>query len=111
MNLPTETTALIEHTQQWLSQVAQETDQRFPDNVDVNFQKDRLVIHKAKKKDPKGLAELTALITQRIVPINLIDTLIDTELWLNWTRFFKPKSGHDAKLEQPVARYLASTFC
>jgi len=37
--------------------------------------------------------------------------LIDTELWLNWTRFFKPKSGHDAKLDDPIARYLATTFC
>uniref|UniRef100_UPI001683BDBE Tn3 family transposase n=1 Tax=Oscillatoria sp. FACHB-1407 TaxID=2692847 RepID=UPI001683BDBE len=111
VNLPTETTALIEHTQHWLSQTAQDTDQRFPDNVDVDFHKNRLVIRKAKKKDPKGLAELTALITQRIPPVNLLDTLIDTELWLNWTRCFKPKSGHDAKLEHPIARYLASTFC
>jgi TnpA family transposase len=111
VNLPTETSALIQHTQQWLSHIAQETDQRFPENVDVDFQKDRLVIHKAKKKELKGLTELTELIKQRIKPVHLLDTLIDTELWLNWTRFFKPKSGHEAKLEQPVARYLASAFC
>jgi TnpA family transposase len=111
VNLPTDPTALIEHTQQWLSRIAQETDRHFPDNVDVDFQKNRLVIHKAKKKEPKGLTELTALITQRIKPVNLLDTLIDTELWLNWTHFFKPKSGHDTKLDQPAVRYLASTFC
>lgn len=111
VSLPTEPPALIEHTQQWLSHIAQQTDQRFPDNVDVDFHNNRLVIRKAKKKEPKGLVELTALITQRITPVNLLDTLIDTELWLNWTRFFKPKSGHTAKLEKPVARYLASTFC
>jgi hypothetical protein len=58
------------------------------------------VIRKPKKKE-QGLASLTALITQRMMPINLLDSLIDTELWLNLTRFFKPKSGYDAKIERP----------
>ncbi|HEY9641541.1 MAG TPA: Tn3 family transposase [Coleofasciculaceae cyanobacterium] len=111
VNLPTEPVALVKHTQQWLTQTAQETDHRFPGNVNVDFEKDRLVIRKAKRKEPKGLSELTTLITQRITPVHVLDTLIDTEQWLNWTRFFKPKSGHTAKIEQPVARYLASTFC
>lgn len=110
-NLPTETSALVTHLQQWFSQIAQESDRRFPENVDVDFEKNRLVIRRPKKKEPKGLASLTASITQRMTPINLLDSLIDTELWLNWTRFFKPKSGYDAKIEHPVARYLASTFC
>lgn len=30
---------------------------------------------------------------------------------LNWTRFFKPISGYEAKLDNPVARYLVTTFC
>lgn len=110
VNLPTEPFALVKHTQQWLVQTAQETDHRFPDNVNVDFEKDRLVIRKAKRKEPKGLSELTALLTQRITPVHVLDTLIDTELWLNWTRFFKPKSGHTAKIDQPVARYVASAF-
>jgi TnpA family transposase len=46
-----------------------------------------------------------------LAKVLLLDTLIDTELWLNWTRFFKPKSGHTAKIDQPVVRYLAGTFC
>lgn len=36
--------------------------------------------------------------------------LADTEYWLNWTRFFGPISGHDAKLDNPVERYLTTVF-
>ena len=111
VNLPVETSALLAHTQQWLTARATQTDQNFPTNAEVDFKHNRLVIRRAKKQKPKGLAQLKTLIERRLPPINLLDTLIDTELWLNWTRFFKPHSGHDTKLDQPVARYLASTFC
>jgi len=30
---------------------------------------------------------------------------------LNWTRFFGPISGHDAKLANPRERYMITTFC
>ena len=42
---------------------------------------------------------------------NLLDVLRDTEHWLHWTRFFGPISGHDAKLDDPISRYLLTTFC
>ena len=111
MNLPTETSELLAHTKQWLSTRANQADQNFPTNADVDFKRNRLVIRRTKRQNPKGLAQLKSLIEQRLPPVNLLDTLIDTELWLNWTRFFKPKSGHEAKLNHPVARYLTSTFC
>ena len=34
----------------------------------------------------------------------------DTQHWLNWS-CFGPLSGHDAKLKDPVSRYLATVFC
>lgn len=111
LGLPTEPSAFVVHVQQWLGTTAQATDAGFPTNVDVDYQKDRLVIRKPKAKIVPGGATLKALIAQRLTPVNLLDVLADTELWLNWTRFFKPKSGHDAKLDNPAARYLASTFC
>lgn len=111
IDLPTEPVAFVAHIQQWLEATAQATDQGFPQNAEVDYQQDRLVIRKPKAKVVQGAATLKALIAQRITPINLLDVLTDTELWLNWTRFFKPKSGHDTKLDNPAARYLASTFC
>ena len=111
VNLPTEPSELLAYTQRWLTTRATQTDQNFPTNADVDFNGNRLVIRKTKRQKPQGVAQLKSLVEQRLPPINLLDTLIDTELWLNWTRFFKPKSGHDARLDQPVARYLSSTFC
>jgi TnpA family transposase len=40
-----------------------------------------------------------------------LDILTDTELWLNWTKFFYPISGYEAKIDNPVQRYLITTFC
>ena len=111
LHLPTEPKAFVAAVCKWLETTATATDQRFPQNVDVDYKKDRLVIRKPQKTVVTGLAQLKTLIAGRITPINLLDSLTDTELWLNWTRFFKPKSGHDAKLDNPVARYLATTFC
>jgi hypothetical protein len=111
VNLPTDNKKFVAHVKQWLESTAKATDQSFPSNADVNYKNDRLVIRRPKKSAPRGLANLEALIADRITPVNLLDTLTDTELWLNWTRFFGPISGYDAKLEHPVARYLATTFC
>jgi TnpA family transposase len=111
VGLPTEPKALVAHVQKWLTARAETFDDQFPSNAEVDYQRDRLVIRKSKSQIMPGLAQLKARIAERLTPINLLDSLIDTELWLNWTRFFKPKSGYDAKLDQPVARYLATTFC
>lgn len=54
---------------------------------------------------------IESLLKERLQPINILDILTDTELWLNWTRFFHPISGYEAKIDQPIARYLTTTFC
>jgi Tn3 transposase DDE domain len=43
--------------------------------------------------------------------VDILDALIDTEHWLNWTRFFGPISGLDAKIKHPRERYVLVTFC
>jgi hypothetical protein len=47
---------------------------------------------------------------EQLTPVNLLDVLIDTKKWLNWTRHFGPLSGHDTKLVDPVFRYLITVF-
>jgi TnpA family transposase len=111
VNLPVQGQAFVQHVQQGLELQAQTTDQAFPANTAVNYQKDRLVIHRRQPQPPRGLAKLKTLISERLTPVNLLDVLTDTEQWLHWTRYFKPVSGYDAKLSQPGARYLATTFC
>lgn len=43
--------------------------------------------------------------------VGILDGLVDTEHWLNWTRFFGPLSGLDAKLDNPRLRYMLTTLC
>ena len=111
MNFPTDPKGFVKHTKAWLAQQIEQTDQGFPANTDAYFKSDRLVIRKAKPKHVKGAAQLKKLITARMKPINLTDVLVDTELWLKWTRHFKPVSGLEAKFDDAVARYVATTFC
>ena len=111
INLPIEPQTFVEHEQQRLEEIALKTDQSFPDNTKVSFKNDRPVIHRSRKNKAQGVTELRSLVAERMTPVSLLDVLTDTELWLNWTRFFKPVSGFEAKLEDPIARYLATTFC
>jgi TnpA family transposase len=112
LNLPTEGKAFTAHVRKWLTEVSQLTDVAFPGNTEVDYKKNKLVIRKPQKKQPpKGLAKLEALIAQRFKPISILDALTDTERWLNWSRSFKPISGYETKLDDPVAHYIATTFC
>ncbi len=96
----------------WLLDITRKTDSTFPQNQSVRLEKQRVVIQRPKKKlDSQKLTQIETAIAERIQPINLLDILTDTELWLNWTKFFHLKSGHEPKIKDPIARYLATTFC
>lgn len=111
VELPVQPSDFVRHVKAWLSVLATQTDQSFPANTKVTYQKDRLVIQRHRRSTPADLAQLESLLAQRLRPVHLLDVLTDTEFWLNWTRFFKPISGYEAKLDDPVARYLVTTFC
>jgi hypothetical protein len=112
VNLPVEGKAFVKHLQDWLSQVASETDQSFPNNEFVRLKKGKPILKKINKKvNQEKVNLIESLLKERLKPINLLDILTDTEIWLNWTQFFQPISGHEAKIAHPIARYLATTFC
>ena len=112
VDLPTEPKAFVAHVKNWLLDITQKTDQSFPNNQSVRLEQGRPVLKRPKKKvDSKKLATIESLIEERIKPVNLLDILIDTELWLNWTQYFRLLSGHDSKIQDSVSRYLAATFC
>src|SRR5699024_5473969 len=60
---------------------------------------------------PAKLKELEKYIAEKLENVSVLDMLADTEYWLNWTRFFGPVSGHEAKVDNEVERYLTNTFC
>lgn len=89
-----------------------QTDAAFPQNAHVRIENGEPVVSRGEKRsEPAALRLLENLLTGRLEPVNILDVLADTERWLHWTRFFGPLSGHDAKLEDPRARYVMTTFC
>ena len=112
VDLPVEGKAFVAHVRDWLESLARKADQSFPVNQALRLENGRPIIRRPKpSNNPKGLAQIESLIAERMKPVSLLDVLTDTELWLNWTRFFHPISGHDTKIDNPQARYLAATFC
>lgn len=112
VGFPVEGNAFIAYMKARLAAAAHETDQSFPDNADLRIENGEPILRRpAKTPEPPGLRGFEELIAGRLAPTHLLDVLCDTEHWLHWTRFFGPISGHDAKLDDPLPRYLATTFC
>jgi hypothetical protein len=112
VDLPVEPKSFVAHVKNWLLDITQKTDQSFPNNQSVRLEQGRPVLKRPKKQvDSKKLAQIESLIAERLKPVNLLDILTDTELWLNWTQYFRLLSGHESKIEDLVSRYLAATFC
>ncbi|HMV59033.1 MAG TPA: Tn3 family transposase [Nitrospira sp.] len=112
VGIPTEGEAFVEHMKARLAEAARATDDSFPDNAYLRIENGEPVLRRPEKAaiEP-GLRAFEQLIADRLEPANLLDVLRDTEHWLHWTRFFGPISGHDAKLDDPISRYLLTTFC
>jgi len=87
-------------------------DASFPSNKSVSIEDGQPVIRKlAKNEKPEGMDIIEDLLAQYIPKRNITDVLLDTEHWLNWTRYFYPVSGHISKLDDPKLRYIVAAFC
>jgi hypothetical protein len=59
---------------------------------------------------PEGFPALEALLKARLPERHLLDVLKNVQAWVGYTRHFGPPSGADAKLAEPVMRYLFTVF-
>jgi hypothetical protein len=110
--LPVDGPTFVAQVRGWLEELAAETDRTFPANTAARIEKGEPVIMRTERApDPERLPELEALLAARMAPLGVLDALTQTAHWLGWTRFFGPISGHEAKLDDPLARYLATVFC
>ncbi|MGG0446814.1 Tn3 family transposase [Bacillus mycoides] len=95
-----------------LESLAKKVDNSFPKNKAVTIRNGEPYITKLKKKKMSPLLKaVRKRIEEKMVPINVLDLLSDTNYWLNWTRFFSPISGYDSKIAKPAERYLTTVFC
>ena len=112
VGLPVESGAFVAHLKEHLTRIADETDACFTDNAALRIEDGEPVLGRLpRRKEPDDLKTLERLIAERIEPLEILDVLVDTETWLNWTRPFRPISGHEAKLDAARARYVATAFC
>ncbi|MBX4270030.1 transposase [Clostridium estertheticum] len=96
----------------WLNEEIEKTDKSFTCNQYLRIEKCIPILGKPeKKKYPDQLKLIESLISQRLKPINILDVITDTEYWINWTKVFGSISGHDTKIENPIERYLITSFC
>jgi hypothetical protein len=110
--IPVEGRTFIDGLRTQLQAAAKLTDDGFPDNEYLRIENGKPVLKRLQRKpEPDGLLQLEQQLTERMADVEIVDALSDTEHWLNWTHYFGPISGHDAKLENPRERYLITTFC
>lgn len=94
-----------------LASIAEAVDKDFPENSSLRIENGEPILTKGtKKQESPQLAKLEQLISEKLEHVSILDVLADSEYWLNWTRLLGPLSGHDAKLENPKPRYVATVF-
>ena len=110
--IPVEEQAFVARLRQQLETAAGNADEGFPENEYLRLENGEPVLKRLQRlPDPPGRQALEQLLAGHMQEVGILDALSDTEHWLNWTRFFGPLSGHDAKLDNPRHRYLFTTFC
>jgi hypothetical protein len=112
VGLPVEGRAIVAHLKDHLDRIATEADASFPANEYLRIEAGEPVLGRLPRlEEPQDVKELEQRIAERIEPLDILDVVVDTENWLNWTRFFGPISGHGAKIDASRARYVATAFC
>ncbi len=104
--------AFVAALKEELERAAAKADQGFPENEYLHIENGEPVLKRLRREpDPEGLQRFDRLVKDRMTPVGILDALVDTQEWLNWTKHFGPISGHDPKLENPRQRYIVTTFC
>jgi TnpA family transposase len=112
LQIPDTAEAFVAHLQQRLREVTERVDASFPDNSELTI--DEMGTPHLKRLSaqpiPEDLETLEALLKERMPERHLLDILKNVHDWVGFTRHFGPLSGSDAKLADPVARYLLTVF-
>jgi hypothetical protein len=110
LGFPVDGPGFVTHLQTWLSTIAQEVDQVFPESR-VTIERGEPVIHKApRRKAPAGLKKLEKLLATKLKDAHLLEVMADVQLWLNWCKSFGPLSGFETKLEDATLRQILTVF-
>ncbi|UAT32900.1 Tn3 family transposase (plasmid) [Bacillus badius] len=105
-------TGFVTQLKEWLTRTAETIDRHYPENgqVMINQNEEPTLKRLARKEPSKSSKALENIIIQRLPERNVLDILCNVEHWTHWTRHFGPLSGSDPKLENPIERYIITSF-
>jgi hypothetical protein len=112
VGLPTTASEFVAQLKAQMKEVAAAVDAGYPDNADLVIDEQGRPTLKARKSAGHS-AEALKLATQvkdRLPERSLLEILTRTTRHLRWVRHFGPLSGSDAKLDDPLERYLLVAF-
>lgn len=89
-----------------------DVDERFPENASARLVDDRLVLTRyVAPPTPAEVERLDQLISERLVPVTIVDVLIDTMRWLKLHHKFRPLSGTHSQVKDHFERVVALLLC
>jgi TnpA family transposase len=109
--LPAQGRDLVDHLRGQLGETIDKVDAGVPDNEYLSIENGEPILRRIERRPtPEKLSLIEQMIREQIPVVSLLDAMIDTEKWINWTRHFGPLSGHEVKLDDPIVRYLTAVF-
>jgi len=112
MSIPIHGKALVARLQSELREKSRTTDDGILANPHIRIENGAPILTPVRAyPGPGGFPKFEQLLKERMPHVDILDALIDTEHWLNWTRFFGPISGLDTKIKHPRERYVLVSFC
>ena len=110
--LPTDAASFVAGLRAQLTDLADEVDERFPENVHADILEGRLVLRKGQRAEvSSAIATVDRLIAERLPESSIVDVLIDASQWLDLHRFFRPIAGTESQVEDLPRRVITTLFC
>jgi TnpA family transposase len=112
VGLPMDSAKFVNHLERELREIAQQVDDRFPDNEHVDIAASGLIIRRTERQQqPPNLELIDQAVTDNMDPKSILDILTETEQWLDLHTQFGPLSGFEAKIDDPRKRFISTLFC
>lgn len=112
LGLPISGNEFVGSLKEKLATLADQVDQKFPDDGDFSIDGEGIPHLKRQKASPlpEGVDTFKNEVYSRVPERHLLDILKDVQHWSNYTKHFGPPSGTDTKMIDSSSRYLFTVF-
>jgi len=93
-------------------EVSDRVDGGFPMNSEADIVDGMIVLRRMKRQPlAEAIKRLDLEISERMMPTNIVDVLIEVTKWLGIERHFKPLAGTEARIDDLLRRVVLTLFC